>query len=66
MAQDAQDDDGGYGRWRWCWAVAQDDTVAAVQQQHKMATRHGGAGECRVVIDGGGATRMARWLQDVR
>jgi hypothetical protein len=29
MAQDAQDDDDGYGRWRRCWLVAQDGAVVA-------------------------------------
>jgi hypothetical protein len=58
MAQDAQDDGGGYGRWQRRWAVAQDDVAAAA--------RHGGAGECRVVVDEGGATRTARLWQEVR
>jgi hypothetical protein len=39
MAQDAQDDGGGYGRWRQRWVVAEDGVVAAAQDGAAAARR---------------------------
>jgi hypothetical protein len=79
MAQDAQDDNGGYGRWRRRRAVVQDGVVVAVQdgavaaQDGAVAAARGsGARRCggdSAERRGGGSAgqwrKMAWWRQEV-
>jgi hypothetical protein len=59
MAQDAQDDDDGYGRWRR--RSSGTGRHYSGKEVRRRFVRRDGAGERGEVVDRGGATRTTRW-----